>query len=460
MRAGKNQLSAHLEAFLLARRQRAGGCLVKCAPTFRPQVLTSIVRLRRALDNRLTRGRWRLRDGYTVELGAARIQFLSAEPRANVVGATATVLLECDEAQDVAQDKWDKDFRPMGATANVTTVLYGTPWRSDDLLARTIQANREAEARDGVRRHFQVDWTEVAATNPAYGRYVDGEIARLGRSHPIIRTQYLLELLEQAGGFLSAAQLAILQGDHPALARPPAPAGFGPGDFVAGIDVAGADEEDPEGVLTRVNPGRDSTVVMIAHAERQMIDSLVVEPRLRVVAIYAWRGTPHRQLYPQVLELVRSVWRCARVVVDATGVGSGLAAFLGAALGPRVVLPYVYSAATKSTLAYDFLTAVNNGRLKLYVGVASQEPGVGAGMISGSRLPTPDSHPEALRQEFFHQARAAVYQLRANQLMLFSVPEHRGHDDLLNAAALVVQAATLGRLRTAEGRRRASASCC
>ncbi len=95
---------------------------------------------------------------------------------------------------------------------------------------------------------------------------------------------------------------------------------------------------------------------MIAHAERLQVDGLVVEPRLRVVALYAWRGTPHRQLYPQVLELVRAVWRCARVVVDATGVGSGLATFLGAALGSGTVLPYVYTAASKSRLAYDFLT--------------------------------------------------------------------------------------------------------
>src|SRR5437870_4094449 len=37
--SGKNQLSAHLEAYLLTRRQQRGGSLVKCAPTFRPQVL-------------------------------------------------------------------------------------------------------------------------------------------------------------------------------------------------------------------------------------------------------------------------------------------------------------------------------------------------------------------------------------------------------------------------------------
>jgi hypothetical protein len=38
--------------------------------------------------------------------------------------------------------------------------------------------------------------------------------------------------------------------------------------------------------------------------------------------------------------------------------------------------------------------------------------------------------------------------------MSFFVPERRGHDDLLNASALVVQALPVGRLRTATGRRR------
>ena len=35
----------------------------------------------------------------------------------------------------------------------------------------------------------------MAAVNPAYGRHVEGEIARLGASHPIVRTQYLLQQL-------------------------------------------------------------------------------------------------------------------------------------------------------------------------------------------------------------------------------------------------------------------------
>ncbi len=48
--------------------------------------------------------------------------------------------------------------------------------------------------------------------------------------------------------------------------------------------------------------------------------------------------------------------------------------------------------------------------------------------------------------------------MRAHQAMTFFVPERRGHDDLLNAAALVVQAAPLARLRTATARRPAAPS--
>ena len=124
------------------------------------------------------------------------------------------------------------------------------------------------------------------------------------------------------------------------------------------------------------------------------------------------------------------------MVVDATGVGSGLAAFLGAALGPRIVVPYLYTAASKSKLAYDFLAAVNGARFRMH-------------------LPTLE-RPEAL--EFFAQAGAAEYALRANQTRSFFVPEARGHDDLLNAAVLCVQAGPLSGLRVASGRRSPSAA--
>src|SRR5205823_5870135 len=235
---------------------------------------------------------------------------------------------------------------PMGATTNATSVLYGTPWTDDTLLARQIAANREAEAHDGIRRHFQVDWSEVARANPAYGQHVRAEIDRLGEHHPIVRTQYLLRTVAGGGRFLDRVQCALLHGEHPPEDGPAARRS-GPGAYVAGIDVAGEDEEDPAGEAVRVNPRRDSTVLTIAYAAQERVGERVLEPRFEVVRQYAWRGDRHRELYPRILTLVGERWRCTRVVVDATGVGGGLAAFLGAALGPRVVTAFRYTAASK-----------------------------------------------------------------------------------------------------------------
>src|SRR5262249_824268 len=47
--------------------------------------------------------------------------------------------------------------------------------------------------------------------------FVQAEIERLGETHPIIRTQYLLEALAAEGRLFNATQLAQLRGTHPRL---------------------------------------------------------------------------------------------------------------------------------------------------------------------------------------------------------------------------------------------------
>ena len=276
---GKNELSAQLEAFLLFRHQEAGGSMVKVAPTFRPQIVTSLLRLEQMLAGKLTRGRWTKERGFIVRLGASSISFLSAQPDSHIVGATASLLLEADEAQDIDPEKWDRDLVPMGSSGAATRVLYGTPWTDDTLLGREVERNRELERRDGVRRHFEVGWEAVAAAVPAYGRHVQAEIARLGEGHPIVQTQYLLRPLSRADRLLSAEQLGKLRGEHPPLEGPgERPEAWGRGGFVAGLDVAGADEADPDGLLLRVNPRRDATVLTVAYAEDALVRALTPGP--------------------------------------------------------------------------------------------------------------------------------------------------------------------------------------
>ena len=62
-----------------------------------------------------------------------------------MVGHTTHILLEIDESQDVSQEKYSKEFKPMGATTNVTTVHYGTTWDDTTLLEEIKQTNYELE---------------------------------------------------------------------------------------------------------------------------------------------------------------------------------------------------------------------------------------------------------------------------------------------------------------------------
>ncbi len=123
---GKNELSAQIELALLLAGWRRPVEAIKCAPTFDPQCRISLRRLWQRLSALpLPAGLAAVEEGNAVRLGRARQRFLSAEPGAHVVGHTAHLLLEVDEAQDVDPEKFAKEFLPMAAAGNATIVYYG-----------------------------------------------------------------------------------------------------------------------------------------------------------------------------------------------------------------------------------------------------------------------------------------------------------------------------------------------
>jgi hypothetical protein len=498
---GKNELSAQLEYVLLSRNAGKPVDLVKCSPTFIPQAVISMTRLKDRLDNGGCTGDWSTEHGYIVRLGDARAIFLSADESSRVVGHTAHLLLEIDEAQDVAKEKYSKEFKPMGATTNVTTVLYGTAWDDSTLLEETKQHNLELERKDGIRRHFQYDWQEVAKYNPDYRAYVESEKQRLGENHPLFLTQYCLQPIRGGGGFLSPLQRAQLQGDHP-RSHSPQPQKV----YIAGIDLAGEAEELEGEYLTSSLPRLDSTVVTIAElgfsengdlfspfpkgregegfvpspflkvgqrgilsqnphprpdresrgsSSVNTLDSRLhgnevlssnddeipfssplsppwerarVRASIRILEHYQWTGKRHTELYPQLVDLLKNVWRCRRVVVDATGIGQPVASFLKQTLG-RSVLPFTFTAPAKSQLGFNLLAAINSGSLKMYA---------------------PDGSPEY--QEFWYQMEKAKSYYRPSQTMNFFIDSAQGHDDFLMSLALLVEASRHSEPRVAKGK--------
>lgn len=367
--SGKNETQSQVEAYLLNLFQRVPGAqIVKAQPTYKPQAVNAMMRLERALANDWNKGQWRKREGYMYQLGQALIAFFSAEPSANAVGATASLLLECDEAQDVLEAEWQKKFVPMGASTNATIVYWGTAWTSRTLLARTIRALRELEAIDGLQRVFIVTPEQVAEENPAYGQFVARQVAKLGRTHPLVKTQFYNEEIDAEGGMFPPARRALMQGDHaPQIAPTPGRT------YAMLLDVAGEDEGaitgsavDAGDVQALSNPRRDSTCLTIVDVDLATLsDPTISRPTYRAVGRFLWTGVKHSLLYG-ILRSHADLWRPRYLVVDATGVGAGLASFLEAALPPGVVIPFDFTPHSKSQLGWDFLAICDTGRWKDY----------------------------------------------------------------------------------------------
>ena len=398
--------------------------MVKISPTWKPQSLNAMRRLERVLDRNLLTtqaSHWKKEQGYIYRVGAARIYFLSGQPSANIVGATASTLLQCDEAQDVLISKWDKEINPMAASTNATRVFWGTAWTSTTLLAREKRAALEAEKQDGLQRLFQTNADLISEEVPAYGKFVSGEVAKLGRNHPFIKTQYFSEEIDSEGGMFPPERQALMKGTHKQLLEPDPDKLYG---FT--IDVAGEDEgatmDVSEDRIDLMNKLRDSTTLTIFEVDLSTLeDDLIAAPTYLVRNRFEWIGLRHSTLYVKIKALAE-LWQPRYLAIDATGVGAGLASFFEKAY-PEKIIPFLFNSATKSTLGWDFLAIVETGRFKDHIQSASPE-----------------------QETFWLQIQHLQMEIRPgpNRTMKWSVPDGTRdpstgdliHDDLVISAAL------------------------
>lgn len=122
--SGKNELSAILEAYLLATKP--AGTIIKAAPTYTPPVINSRMRLMPMLESPLLKPRVWTAHGSIIALApdfdpeslvpqtGPRILLSSAGEESTVVGGTASLLLELEEAQDADPDTENTEGAPWG----------------------------------------------------------------------------------------------------------------------------------------------------------------------------------------------------------------------------------------------------------------------------------------------------------------------------------------------------------
>ncbi|MEX2238731.1 MAG: hypothetical protein WEB00_14505 [Dehalococcoidia bacterium] len=433
---GKNEISAYIEAVLLIANAERGGTLVKTAPTLSPQLGIS----KRRLLERLRRGGLREMmtvQGETIGVGAATITFLSGQVDANVVGHTASLLLEVDEAQDIDADKFERDFRPMVLATGATVVFYGTAWEPNSLLERVKARHLELEARDGIRRHFEYDYRAVARDFPEYEARALEQRALLGEASPIWLSQYCLLPQEAINKLFTLEELAGMRGEFGEYPQ----GNFAPEShaervvetgnawvgYVAGLDIGGA----------MPGPDRDPTVLTIARVFEET-SPLAPLPRhgaqavgrgehgkrAEVIKIVAWQSA-----WDDILvDLLRwnRFFRFEKVAVDATGLGHHAALSLERELGSSRVERVNFSEGRKSDLCYELRDAVEGGRLLMYKGENRH-----------TRL-------------FWEQLATARMETR-NRTGLITFGVTGQHDDYLISLALCVRAMGVSRRRVAVG---------
>ena len=197
--------------------------------------------------------------------------------------------------------------------------------------------------------------------------------------------------------------------------------------YVAGIDLAGEAEVGDDSDLSGSSPKRDATVITIGELDYSNCDCNNKEPRILIVEHYAWTGRRHAELFPVFINILRDIWHCRKIAVDATGIGEPVTSYLQQVLHSKII-PFKFTGPSKSSLGFNLLAAVNAGRLKLYAG---------------------DGSPEY--QEICFQIKKSNTSFRAGCTMNFFVDPADGHDDYLMSLALLVEAGRGHRERIARG---------
>jgi hypothetical protein len=372
--SGKNELQAQIESYLLVLFSHSQTPeMVKISPTWKPQSLNAMRRLERVLARNLfTTIFWYKEAGYIYGYHEARIFFFSGSPTSNIVGATASLLLEVDETQDILVEKWDKEIAPMAASTNATRVFWGTALTSRTLLARELRSAQAAQDKDGIQRVFRVSADTVRQEVPAYDVFVDEQVTRLGRNHPLVKTQFFSEEIDAEGGMFPPQRQALMRGSHPSRSFPE------PGKiYAATIDIAGEDEgvmEDDAGLLsgglsTSTPSSHDATALTIFEIDQaQSVDDVIFwggqnpAPTYQVVSRCCWTGLRHSTLYP-ALRAKLDLWQPRFIVVDATGIGQTITSFLERTYLHKVI-PFVFSTKSKSDLGWSFLAVIETRRYK------------------------------------------------------------------------------------------------
>lgn len=334
------------------------------------------------------------------------ITSMSASEGSNIEGKSYHLII-VDEAQDVSNFKYLKSISPMGAFYNATKILIGTPTTSTGFFYQAIDRNkREHENGTGRRNHFEYNWEVVVKYNDKYGKYIEGEKARLGEDSDEFQMAYNLKWIFERGMFVDPTKFEAL------------------GDTFA--DVIHTDMKNTHVAGIDLGKKSDSTIVTILEVDFSSPVLVEHSKELDIPDYYAYntkvkcwleiQGDDYDTQYYTVMDFLKN-FNIFRVVMDATGVGSPIYDRVSANV-PYEVIPYVFGTQSKSAL-YKHYDAE----------------------IKAKRVSYPASEEAKATREYkkFLKQHIDLQKTYSGQNLVVSHPaERNAHDDYPDSTALAV----------------------
>lgn len=332
------------------------------------------------------------------------ITCMSASEGSNIEGKSYHLII-VDEAQDVSNFKYLKSISPMGAFYNATKILIGTPTTQTGFFYQSIDRNkREYENKTGRRNHFEYNWEVVVKYNPKYGKYIEGEKARLGEDSDEFQMAYNLKWILERGMFVDPTKFDNLGDIHLDISHTDMRA-----NHVGGIDLG---KKSDSTVVTIMEVDFENPVLIEVAKELEIPDYYAYDKKVK-----AWleiQGDDYDSQYYQIMDFLAK-FNMHRLVIDATGVGSPMFDRIEANVNYEVV-DYVMGTASKSILFKNYDAEIKAGRIS---------------------YPASEEAKTSREYKKFIKEHIDLQKTYSGQNMVISHPaERNAHDDYPDSAAL------------------------
>ena len=386
--AGKNECAATVHNRFLLRKAGPGGKMVRGAPTWKPQIVNSKRRLMEVSgrDPLFSSKHFRWAEGYIATYGHAEIHFLSTDVTANVEGATASDLLDIDEAHKTNRESYEEKFQPMTASTNAPTMLWGVAAAKRDVLYQERIRNFETGRS---HRNIQITARELSKYDEQYAAHYEARLERLGSAHPVILTQYdMVDVESQGGAFKPEHIKSLLDSEH---VREKEPRRFEGCEIIMVIDLAGEEEEKEdfdESYSDSHDP--DSVCIFVVRVDRRR--RVMDKPMCEIIDAMIYTGEKIQAAGPDdppgVQEkIMRAMidWQPRTVLIDSRGLGAPTASWIKR-MWHREVIAYAATLPTVSEDIYSLYSYLHLGQLKFFRDDGSDEYRMFPQQLSNARI--------------------------------------------------------------------------